>query len=178
MRWRSGDNDTALRLAKGVAAWRGPLAAVILSRDAAKEGDHVRGAEEFSRGFSVYQTGFNREDFVAIYRGAHGDETARKAALAVVARHPNDELAGTFLLMLGEPEQSFARFEESRTRTIRWILKLALDSGGLLAQSAPTPGLPRFREAHRPGRLLESRIAGPTSASPRQTKGRTHFTCQ
>ncbi len=38
------------------------------------------------------------EDLVAIYRGIHGDETAREAALALVGRHPIDETVGTMLL--------------------------------------------------------------------------------
>jgi TolB-like protein len=113
MRFRSGDIDTALNLGKRVEALGGPFAGLLLSEFAARDGDYDRGAEEFSRGFGAYQTRFSREDLSAIYRGVHGDEAARKAALAVVARHPSDETAGTMLLLLGEPEQSFTRFEES-----------------------------------------------------------------
>lgn len=113
MRWRNNDFATAVKVATQIYAWRGPLAGMVLSSAAAKEGDHVRGAEEFSRGFGVFQTGFSKDEFVAIYRGIFGDETARKAALAVVARHPKDQMTGAFLLMLGEPEQSFANFEAS-----------------------------------------------------------------
>jgi tetratricopeptide (TPR) repeat protein len=113
MRWRTGDIDTAAKLTKRVDAWRGPLAGMILCGIAAKEGDHARGAEEFARGYGAFRTGFNKEDFGAIYRGVYRDEAARKAALAVIARHPNDEMAGTLLLQLAEPEQSFARFEQS-----------------------------------------------------------------
>jgi len=113
MRWRSGDIDTALKLAKRVEALGGPFAGTILSGIAAREGDHERGAEEFARGFGAYSTGFSKEDFVAIYRGVYGDEAARKAALAVVARHPDDEMVGTMLLLLAEPEQSLAHFERS-----------------------------------------------------------------
>src|SRR5438128_146898 len=113
LRWRTGDIDTAMKLATRVDAWRGPLAGMILCQVAAKDGDHERGAEEFARGFGAFRTEFSKEDFATIYRGVYRDEAARKAALAVVARHPNDEMAGTMLLMLGEPEQSFALFERS-----------------------------------------------------------------
>jgi len=113
LRWRAGDIDTALKLAKRVDAWRGPLAGMILCQVAARDGDHERGAEEFARGFGAFRTEFSKEDFAAIYRGVYEDEAARKAALAVVARHPNDEMTGTMLLMLEEPEQSFALFERS-----------------------------------------------------------------
>src|SRR6059058_5093960 len=108
LRWRTGDINTAVKLAKRVDAWRGPLAGMILCQVAAKDGDDERGAEEFARGFGAFRTDFSKEDFAAIYRGVYRDEAARKAALAIVARHPNDEMAGTMLLMLGEPEQSFA----------------------------------------------------------------------
>ncbi len=113
LRWRTGDIDTAMKLVKRVDALGGPFAGMIRCQIAAREGDHARGAEEFAHGFSAFRTEFSKEDFVAIYRGVYGDEAARKAALAVVARHPDDEMAGTLLLMLAEPEQSFALFERS-----------------------------------------------------------------
>jgi tetratricopeptide (TPR) repeat protein len=113
MYWRKGDLDTAVKVANQINAWRGPLAGMVLSSAAAKKGDHVRGAEEFSRGFGAFLTGFGKEEFVSIYHGVFGDEAARKAALGIVAKHPNDQLTGAFLLMLGEPEQSFANFEAS-----------------------------------------------------------------
>jgi len=113
MFWRKGDLDTAVRVASQIYAWRGPLAGMVLSSAAAKKGDHARGAEEFSRGFGAFQTGFSKDEYPAIYQGIFRDEAARKAALAIVARHPNDQLTDAFLLMLGEPEQSFANFEAS-----------------------------------------------------------------
>ena len=113
LRWRVGDLDTTLKLAKRIDALGGPFAGMILYQVAAKEADHNRGAEEFARGFGVFRSKFSKEDLITIYHGAYGDETARKAALAVVARHPNDEMTGTMLLILGEPEQSFANFERS-----------------------------------------------------------------
>ena len=113
LRWRTGDINTAVKLVKRVDALGGPFAGMIRCQISAREGDHARGAEEFARGFGAFRTGFSTEDFVAIYRGVYGDESARKAALAVVSRHPNDEMAGTALLMLAEPEQSFAIFERS-----------------------------------------------------------------
>jgi TolB-like protein len=113
LRWRTGDIDATLKLAKRVGGLDRPFAGMILSGIAAREGDHARGAEKFARGFGAYRTGFSKEDFGAIYRGVYGDEAARKAALAVVARHPDDEMVGTMLLLLAEPEQSLAHFERS-----------------------------------------------------------------
>ena len=111
LRWRHSDNVTALKLANRTEALGSPLAGLLLCEFGSREGDHDRNAEQFSRGFSAFRTGFSKEDLSAIYRGVHGNEAARKAALAVVARNPHDQFAGTLLLLLGEPEQSFASFE-------------------------------------------------------------------
>jgi TolB-like protein/Tfp pilus assembly protein PilF len=111
LRWRHSDNVAALKLANRSEALGSPLAGLLLCEFASREGDHDRNAEQFSRGFSAFRTGFSKEDLSAIYRGVHGNEAARKAALAVVARSPHDQFAGTLLLLLGEPEQSFASFE-------------------------------------------------------------------
>lgn len=111
LRWRHSDNVATLKLAERTKALGSPLAGLLLCEFASREGDYDRSAEQFSSGFSAFRTGFNKEDLGAIYRGVYGDEAARKAALAVVARNPHDQFAGTLLLLLGEPEQSFASFE-------------------------------------------------------------------
>ena len=115
LRWRMGDSDAAKKLAQRVDALGSPLAGLVLWAIAAREGDHNRGAQEFARGYGAFRTGFSKEDLMAIYRGIYTDEPARQTALAVLARHPDDEMAGTMLLMLSEPEQSFAYFERSGT---------------------------------------------------------------
>jgi TolB-like protein len=115
LRWRHSDNVATLKLAKRTEALGSPLAGLVLCEFTWREGDHDRSAEQFSRGFGAFRTGFSKEELGAIYRGVYGDEAARKAGLAVVARNPQDQFAGTLLLMLGEPEQSFAYFERSGT---------------------------------------------------------------
>jgi TolB-like protein len=115
LRLRLGDIDAASKLAQRVDALGSPLAGMILYEVAAKQGDHERGAEEFARGFGAFRTGLSKEDLAAIYRGICTDEPARQTALAVLARHPSDEFSGTLLILLGEPEQSFTRFEQSGT---------------------------------------------------------------
>ena len=111
LRWRQADNDTTLKLANRTESLGSPLADLLLCQFTWREGDHDRAAKQFSRGFSAFRTGFSQEDLAAIYRGVYGDQAARKAALAVVARNRHDQFAGTLLLMLSEPEQSFASFE-------------------------------------------------------------------
>ncbi|MGH8101625.1 MAG: tetratricopeptide repeat protein [Chthoniobacterales bacterium] len=111
LRWRQGDKDTTLKLANRTKALGSPLAGLLLCEFASREGHHDRAAEQFSTGFSAFRTGFSKEDLGAIYGGVFGGEAARKAALAVVARNRHDQFAGTLLLLLGEPEQSFVSFE-------------------------------------------------------------------
>src|SRR5437764_489597 len=115
MRIRVGDIEAAAKLAQRVDTMGSPLAGAILFAIAARQGNHSRGAEEFARGFGAFRTGLSKEDLAAIYRGIYTDEPARQTALAVLARHPSDEFAGTFLILLGEPEQSLAWFERSGT---------------------------------------------------------------
>jgi TolB-like protein/Tfp pilus assembly protein PilF len=115
LRWRAGDTEAAAKLAQRVDTLGSPLAGVILFAIAASQGNHTRGAQEFSRGLGAFRTGLSKEDLVAIYRGIYTDEPARQAALAVLAQHPSDEFAGTLLILLGEPEQAFAWFERSGT---------------------------------------------------------------
>src|SRR5207247_2887422 len=54
--------------------------------------------------------------------------------------------------------------------------KLALVANGLRAQGTPTPSLPKFREADRPGRLLEGEsLARSLSACARTRSRRFHL---
>jgi TolB-like protein/Flp pilus assembly protein TadD len=110
-RWDRGDKATAVKLAKRTEALGGPLAGLVLGYSAAADGDPDSGAESFSEGFGAFKSGFSKEELAAIFRGSYGDEAKRTAGLAVIAAHPHDQFAGTLLLLLGEPEQSFASFE-------------------------------------------------------------------
>jgi TolB-like protein/Flp pilus assembly protein TadD len=110
-RWDRGDKATAVKLAKRTEALGGPLGGLVLGYSAAADGDPDSGAESFSEGFGAFKSGFSKEELAAIFRGSYGDEAKRKAGLAVIAAHPHDQFAGTLLLLLGEPEQSFSSFE-------------------------------------------------------------------
>jgi len=110
-RWDRGDKATAVKLGKRAQALGSPLGESVLGFSAAAEGDPDSGAESFSEGFGAFKSGFSKEELAAIFRGSYGDEAKRTAGLAVIAAHPHDQFAGTLLLLLGEPEQSFASFE-------------------------------------------------------------------
>ncbi len=110
-RWDSGDKATAVKLGKRAQALGSPLGGSVLGFSAAAERDPDSGAESFSEGFGAFKSGFSKEELAVIFRGSYGDDAKRKAGLAVIAAHPHDQFAGTLLLLLGEPEQSFASFE-------------------------------------------------------------------
>jgi TolB-like protein/Tfp pilus assembly protein PilF len=110
-RWDRSDKATAVKLAKRTEALGSPLAGLVLGYSAAVDGDPDSGAESFSEGFGAFKSGFSKEELALIFRGSCGDEAKRKAGLAIIAAHPHDQFAGTLLLLLGEPEQSFASFE-------------------------------------------------------------------
>src|SRR5439155_1545977 len=110
-RWDRSDKATAVKLAKRAKALGSPLGGSVLGFSAAADGDPDSGAESFSEGFGAFKSGFSKEELAAIFRGSYGDEAKRTAGLAVIAAHPHDQFAGTLLLLLGEPEQSFASFE-------------------------------------------------------------------
>ncbi|MDB6035885.1 MAG: hypothetical protein JWM16_6223 [Verrucomicrobiales bacterium] len=177
LRWRTGDIDATLKLAKRVEALGSPLAGMLLSEIVARGGDHDRGAEEFSRGYGAFRTGFSREDLFAIYHGIHGDEAMRKAALAVVARRPNDEMVGSMLLLLGEPERSFASFEQSGSGLSDGYLNWLWWPSGYARKIRQHPAFQSF--AKRIG-LVDywKQNRWPDLCQPAPEQGPDAFTCQ
>ena len=161
---------------KRAKALGGPFAGVILSEIGGRNGNHEHGAEEFARGFGAYRSEFSTEDLVAIYHGIHGDETARKAALALVGRHPTDETVGTKLLMLGEPEQSLAHFEQSGSGVSDGYLNWLWSPMNYGRKARQSPAFQGFAKRHRAGRLLEEKsLARYLSAGAGTRPGRFHL---
>ncbi|MGB8342015.1 MAG: tetratricopeptide repeat protein [Chthoniobacterales bacterium] len=115
MRWRAGDVTTAARLAERSVALGYTVGGATLSFIAATNGDYDRGAPEFARGLLAIGAKFSSTQLQTIYRGMYLGATEHAAALAVIATHKNEQYVPTFLLMLGEPERSFAEYEQSAT---------------------------------------------------------------
>jgi hypothetical protein len=115
MRWRAGDVTTAITLAKRAVALGFPAGDLTLSFIAAKNGDYERGAAEFAHGLVSLGVKFSSAELETIYRGTYLGETAHAAALQIIAKHPNEQWVPTLLMMLGEPDRSFAEYERSST---------------------------------------------------------------
>jgi len=177
LRWRPGDTDAALKLLQRAEALGGPFAGVILSEIGDRNRNHEHGAEEFTRGFGAFRSEFSTEDLVAIYHGIHEDETARKAALGLVGRHPTDETVGTMLLMLGEPEQSFAHFEQSGSGLSDGYLNWLWAPTNYARKARQSPAFQGF--AKRIG-LVDywKKNRWPDTCQPVPERGPDAFTCQ
>ena len=115
MRWRANDAATASTLAMRANALGFPLGGGTLASIFATKGDFDQGAKEFARGFGAIGAKFSSTQLQTIYRGMYLGATEHAAALAVIATHKNEQYVPTFLLMLGEPERSFAEYEQSAT---------------------------------------------------------------
>ncbi|MEO5718431.1 MAG: hypothetical protein ABIR29_07650, partial [Chthoniobacterales bacterium] len=176
-RYRLGDNDAAVKLARRADALGFPVAGMTLAYLAAARGDHESGAADFARGFGAFHTQFSAEDLAAIYRGAYGDEASRQAGLAAVAKHPHDLFAGTMLLHLGEPAQAFAAFERDGLglsdafynflwQTDAWARKARQDPS--FQDFAKRLGLVDYWKANR----------WPDACRPTPDHGPDSFTCQ
>ena len=133
MRWRAGDVTTAARLAERSVALGYTVGGATLSFIAATNGDYDRGAPEFSRGLLAIGARFSSTQLQTIYRGMYLGATEHAAALAVIATHQNEQYVPTFLLMLGEPERSFAEYRAERDRAIRRVSQFSLATRRLVA---------------------------------------------
>ena len=115
MRWQAGDAKTAVTLSKRAIALGFSLGGGTLSSIFAMKGDFDQGAKEFARGFGAIGAKFSSTELQTIYRGMYLGASEHAAALKVIATHKNEQYVPTFLLMLGEPERSFAEYEQSAT---------------------------------------------------------------
>ena len=114
---------------------------------------------------------------MTIYRGIFTNESARQTALTVLARHPDDEIVGTLLLMLGEPEQSFAYFEQSGTGLSDGYLNWLWWPEGYARKARQDPAFQSF--AKRIG-LVDywKQNRWPDLCQPAPEKGADAFTCR
>ena len=115
MRWRAKDAATASTMAMRANALGFPAGGLTLASILAIKGDFDQGAKEFARGFTAIGAKLSSTNLQMIYRGIYLGETEHAAALNVIAAHKDEQYVPTLLLMLGEPERSFAEYEQSTT---------------------------------------------------------------
>ena len=176
--WRAGDDSKpSLTLANRADALGFPGSGTTLSFIAANRGDYKQGALDFARGLSAIGAKLSPEELQMIYRGMYLGESERAAALNVLAKSPNEQFVPTLLLMLGEPERSFAAYEASSTGLSDGFLNFVWQPDAWSRKARQSAAFQGF--AKRVG-LLEywKQNRWPDLCSPTTEKGPDAFTCQ
>ena len=177
MRWRAGDAKTAVTLSKRAIALGFPLGGGTLSSIFAMKGDFDQGAKEFARGFGAIGAKFSSTQLQTIYRGMYLGATEHAAALAVIAAHKNEQYVPTFLLMLGEPERSFAEYEQSATGLSDAYLNFLWQPDAWSRKARQSPAFQGF--AKRIGMVdYWKQNRWPDLCSPTPENGPDAFTCR
>ena len=114
IRWRTKDAVGMLDLARRIGN-DSPFAQFLLASYSASIGDYEHGAKQYANAEQAFGTKLSAAELEAVYRGSYQGEALRQAALNIVAAHPDDDWAPTFLLQLGEPARSFAAFEQGKS---------------------------------------------------------------
>jgi TolB-like protein/tetratricopeptide (TPR) repeat protein len=177
MRRRAGDVTGAVRLARRAIALGFRGAGSTLSFLAASKGDYERGASEFARGFLTLGAKFSSEDLETIYRGMYLGETAHAAALQVIAKHPDEQWVPTLLMMLGEPDRSFAQYERSSTGLSDGYLNFLWQPDTWSRKARQSQAFQGF--AKRSGMVdYWKQNRWPDQSQPASDKGPDAFTCK
>ena len=115
LRWQAGDAAAAATLARRAVALGFTAGGNTLSFIAAEDGYSEQGATDFARGYQALGAKLSAAELKTIYRGMCQDGVALAGALQVIAAHPDEQYGPILLILLGEPERSFAEFERSST---------------------------------------------------------------
>ena len=177
MRWRANDAATASTLAMRANALGFALGGGTLASTLAIKGDFDQGATQFARGYAAIGAKFSSPDLQTIYRGMYLGAAERAAALNVIATHKNEQYVPTFLLMLGEPERSFAEYEQSTTGLSDAYLNFLWQPDAWSRKARQSPAFQGF--AKRIGMVdYWKQNRWPDLCSPTPENGSDSFTCQ
>ena len=171
------DTAAAATMAQRADALGFALGDLTLASISAMKGDYERGAALFGRGFAALGTTFTTAQLETIYRGTQLDGANHTAALQVLATRPDDQYVPTLLLMLGEPERSFAEFERSSTGLSDAYLNFLWYPEAWGQKARQSPAFQTF--AKRIG-LVDywKQNRWPDLCQPAPDKGPDAFTCQ
>jgi TolB-like protein len=177
MRWRANDAATASRLAMRANALGFPVGGSTLASIFTMKGDFDQGAAEFARGFTALGAKFSSDQLQTIYRGMYLGTTERAAALNVIATRPSDQYVPTMLIMLGEPERSFAEYEQSGTGLSDGYLNFLWQPDDWSRKARQSPAFQGF--AKRIGMVdYWKQNRWPDLCSPMPENGPDAFTCR
>ena len=141
------------------------------------KGDFDQGAKEFARGFGAIGAKFSSTRIADdLSRDVSGRERTRRGVER--DRHAkNEQYVPTFLLMLGEPERSFAEYEQSATGLSDAYLNFLWQPDAWSRKARQSPSFQGF--AKRIG-LVDywKQNRWPDLCSPTLEKGPDSFTCR
>jgi TolB-like protein/tetratricopeptide (TPR) repeat protein len=112
IRFSRGDVAAAQQYARTAAAEGYDSGHIVSAFAEAVAGSYESAAADFTIGWGSMNTTFSKSEFATIFRGTYGDAAARAAALALVYKHPQDEIAPLMYLYLSEPARGFREFEQ------------------------------------------------------------------
>jgi hypothetical protein len=119
----------------------------------------------------------SRQELVAVFRGTCLGESERQAALAIIARHPDDEWTPTLWLQLSEPARSFAAYEHGKSRLSDGYLNWLWQQQPWSRKARQDPSFQGF--AKRMGMVDYWKQNGwPDLCKPAPAVGPDAFTCQ
>ena len=177
MRWRANDAATASKLAMRANALGFALGGGTLASTLAIKGNFDQGATEFGRGYAAIGAKLSFPDLQTIYRGMYLGAAERTAALDVIATHKNEQYVPTFLLMLSEPERSFAEYELSATGLSDAYLNFLWQPDDWSRKARQSPAFQGF--AKRIGMVdYWKQNRWPDLCSPTPQDGPDAFTCR
>jgi TolB-like protein len=177
MRWRVKDASSASTLSMRANALGFPVGGNTLASTFAMKSDFDRGAAAFARGFAALGAKFSSTELQTIYRGMYLGATERAAALDVIAMHKDEQYVPNMLLMLGEPERSFAEYEQSAAGLSDAYLNYLWQPDAWSRKARQSPAFQGF--AKRIGMVdYWKQNRWPDLCSPTPESGPDAFTCR
>jgi tetratricopeptide (TPR) repeat protein len=110
-----GDRAAMLAFGKRLQALGSPWGDLTLASYDWIVGDCDDGAKHFPMRLRMFGSKITTADAEALYRGMCAGGAQVEAAKTILAAHPEDAWAPTLWMELGEPQRSFALFEEGGT---------------------------------------------------------------
>jgi hypothetical protein len=175
--WALNQPEEALEFSRSAQALGFSPAGVVLAYEHARQGQPEAGARDYATALSGMGTQIPQSELEVIFIGGYVGGEQRERALALLEPHLDDGWAPSLLLMLGEPERSFAAFEDSRSGLSDAYFTWLWSPEPWSKQARRHPGFQGF--AKRIGLLDYWRANGwPDLCQPAPAEGPDAFVCQ
>ncbi len=175
--WALPQPEQALEYSRSAQALGFTPAGVVLAYEQARQGQPEAGARDYATAVSGMGSQIPQAELEAMFVGGYVGGEPRERALALLKPRLDDDWAPSLLLMLGEPERSFAAFERSPTGLSDDYFTWLWSPEPWSKQARQHPGFQGF--AKRIGLLDYWRANGwPDLCKPAPDQGPDAFTCQ